>query len=42
MLADVEKKLNDEKIPSSFTNEVFILREHIELVQRKIQRIMRG
>ena len=38
MLADVEKKLNDEKIPSSFTNEVFILREHIELVQRKIQR----
>ena len=42
MLADVEKKLNDEKIPSSFTNEVFILREHIELVQRKIQRKMQG
>ena len=42
MLFDVEKKLNDEKIPSSFTNQVFILREHIELVQRKIQRKMRG
>jgi len=42
MLSDVEKKLNDEKIPSSFTNQVFILREHIELVQRKIQRKMRG
>ena len=42
MLADVEKKLNDEKIPSGFTNEVFILREHIELVQRKIQRKMQG
>ena len=42
MLADVEKKLNDEKIPSSFTNQVFILREHIELVQRKIQRKMRS
>ena len=38
MLSDVEKKLNDEKIPNSFTNQVFILREHIELVQRKIQR----
>ena len=42
MLSDVEKKLNDEKIPNSFTNQVFILREHIELVQRKIQRKMRG
>ena len=42
MLSDVEKKLNDEKIPSSFTNQVFILREHIELVQRKIQRKMQG
>jgi len=38
MLADVEKKLNGEKIPSRFTNEVFILREHIELVQRAILR----
>ena len=42
MLADVEKKLNDDKIPSGFTNEVFILREHIELVQRKILRKMQG
>jgi len=42
MLSDVEKKLNNEKIPSTFTNQVFILREHIELVQRKIQRNMRG
>jgi len=42
MLFDVEKKLNDEKIPSSFTNQVFVLREHIELVQRKIQKKMRG
>lgn len=42
MLSDVEKKLNDEKIPSSFTNQVFILREHIELVQRKIQRKMQA
>jgi len=42
MLSDVEKKLNNEKIPSSFNNQVFILREHIELVQRKIQRNMRG
>jgi len=42
MLSDVEKKLNNEKIPSSFNNQVFILREHIELVQRKIQRKMRG
>jgi len=42
MLADVEKKLNHDKIPSNFTNEVFILREHIELMQRKIQRKMQG
>ncbi len=40
MLAEAERKLNAEKIPTSFTNEVFILREHIELVQRKIAKHM--
>lgn len=40
MLREVENKLNYEKIPIGFSNEVFILREHIELVQRKIQKHM--
>ena len=41
-LTDVEKKLNEDKIPSGFINEVFILPENIELVQRKILRKMQG
>lgn len=40
MLKEVEGKLNAENIPIGFSNEVFILREHIELVQRKINKHM--
>ena len=36
MVKEAERKLNSENIPVSFSNEVYILREHIELVHRKI------
>jgi hypothetical protein len=36
MIHEAERKLNSENIPVSFSNEVYILREHFELVHRKI------
>lgn len=40
MIHEAERKLNNENIPVSFSNEVYILREHIELVHRKIAKHM--
>ena len=40
MINEAERKLNSENIPVSFSNEVYILREHIELVHRKIAKHM--
>jgi hypothetical protein len=38
MINELEKRLDSEKIPLDFSNEVYVLREHIELVHRKISK----
>ncbi len=40
MLNGIEDKLNAEKIPLSFSNEVYVLREHIELARRQIYKYL--
>lgn len=40
MLNGIEEKINAEKIPLSFSNEVYVLREHIELARRQIYKYL--
>jgi TRAP transporter TAXI family solute receptor len=37
LVLTVDEYLNEKKVPISYSNEIYILKEHIELVRRKIE-----